>query len=472
MADAVYKARRPFPTHRAHSKGVSFLNGFCRRSPRRLWHTLSKGVPPFFLLGLLLTAVGCGGGGGSPGPGPGTEPPPVQEGWNRVTRYTVPPQKKWTFLVFLNGVSNLDPYAGLNMNQMEAVGSTDDVNIVVQVKKFNSPRYDPDFPDWKDTGTRRFLIRKDNNRNRISSEVLEQNNTVDMGKADALRKFIDWGVAAFPAERYALVIWNHGAGWRSVKGRGVSYDDLTGSHIDTIQLPDAVRLNGRKWDLLAFDASLMQMAEVAYEIRNEARYIAGSEESPPGEGYPYDRFLAKLVQNPNMDGREFGAHIVRDTIASYGESSSITHSLLDAAKLEGVAASVNRLGDALRSATAQHGSAIAAARSDAEEYQYPENHDLLHFTELLIGRVNDGGVQAAARDVQSAVGASLVVNVNGSGHPNSRGLAIFLPSPARYRSIDLDQADGVGPLFGNRYIDLAFAKAAPNWQSFLVQGPP
>ena len=447
------------------------MNGFSRvfPLPRRLWHRLLAGVSPLFFLGLLTG--GCGGGSGPSTPPPATEPPPLQAGWSRVSPYPERPLKKWTFLVFLNGTNNLEPYAGLNINQMEAIGSTNDVNVVVQVKKFSN-RYDPAFVEWQDNSTRRMLVRRDDNRDRLTSAVLEQNDMVDMGKAQVLREFIDWGVAAFPAEKYCLVIWNHGAGWRKVPGRGVSFDDATGTKIDTTQLPDAIRLPGRKWDLFAFDASLMQMAEVAYEIRNEARYIVGSEESPPGEGYPYDRFLSKLAQNPNMDGRELGTHIARDTIAAYGEGSSITQSLLDASKLEGIASSVNRLGGALRSATAQHGTAIASARDNAEEYSYPENHDLLHFTELLISGVNEGEVQCAAREVQSAVGQALVVNVNGRGHPNSKGLAVFLPSPARYRVIDLDQTDGIGPFFGDRYTDLALTKAAPNWQSFLVQGPP
>src|SRR4051812_16677829 len=40
--------------------------------------------------------------------------------------------KEWTFLTFLNGNNNLDSFGALNINQMEQVGSTDQINIVVQ----------------------------------------------------------------------------------------------------------------------------------------------------------------------------------------------------------------------------------------------------------------------------------------------------------------------------------------------------
>jgi hypothetical protein len=424
-----------------------------------------------FLLALLLSAAGCGGGGGSDDSDPAG---------GRSSR-------KWTFLVYMNGANDLEEFTGLNINQMEQVGSNADINLVVQVKRINN-RYDPSFADWKDTATRRFRITRDNDPTRIHSEQIGQPFDADMGRPETLQEFVRWGVENYPAQRYCLVIWNHGAGWRSLNKkapspitRGVSYDDVTGSHIDTIELGGAVRLpGGRKWDLIAFDSSLMQMIEVAYEIRNETRFIAGSEESPPGPGYPYDRLVARLAANANMDGRAFGIGIIDDTIAAYGANSDITHSVLDASRLDPIVSAVNDLGGALLAAKAQYGPEIKQARDLAENYSYPQNRDLLNFTQLLLQpvsggagaaaaapRVADPNVQAAAGQVQAALGAAIVKNVRGTRHPNSNGLAIFLPSPASYRFIDEEQAGG----FGQRYGALAFSQAAPNWQAFLVQGP-
>jgi len=33
------------------------------------------------------------------------------------------------------------------------------------------------------------------------------------GSLDALIDFIKWGIKNYPAERYALILWNHGGGW-------------------------------------------------------------------------------------------------------------------------------------------------------------------------------------------------------------------------------------------------------------------
>lgn len=41
-------------------------------------------------------------------------------------------EKEWNFLIFMNGVNSLDSYTVSNLKQMEAVGSNDKMNILVQ----------------------------------------------------------------------------------------------------------------------------------------------------------------------------------------------------------------------------------------------------------------------------------------------------------------------------------------------------
>jgi hypothetical protein len=41
--------------------------------------------------------------------------------------------KKWTFMVYIDADNNLDPYAELDLKEMESIGSTGDVNIVALV---------------------------------------------------------------------------------------------------------------------------------------------------------------------------------------------------------------------------------------------------------------------------------------------------------------------------------------------------
>lgn len=423
---------------------------------------------------MTLALAGCGGGG-TPIP-PTVDPTDggrvvAQPGWTVQKSVGVQPRKKWTVLVYINGANDLETYGVLNMNQMEKVGSTADINIITQFKRIGG-RYDSTNGDWSDT--RRFYVRRDGDDATINSYLLSQRTGVDMGNPTTLQEFISWGVETFPAEHYNLVIWNHGAGWRSVKvsktTRGVSYDDTTSNHIDTIALPSAIaHPEGKKWDLLTVDCSLMQMIEVLYEWRNTADYIVGSEESPPGEGYIYDVTLGKLASNPSMDGKALGIAYADDAATRFANQYGITQSVIDTTKVAPIVSALNSLGATLMSLKTSFATEIGLARDEAQSYEYLENKDMLHFLDRLEVRVNDAELKQKTAAVRAAAKAAIVHNVTTKQFtPSSQGIAVFIPTPNRYRIIDIEQANG----FGQRYSLLKLSQDAGNWQSFLAAGPP
>ena len=92
-------------------------------------------------------------------------------------------QKEWTLLVYLNGHNNLDSFGALNINQMEQVGSTKDINVVVQ---------------WASEAvatTKRLYVKKDNDPNTVTSPVVQDMGKVDMGDWRNVVEFVRWGVA-------------------------------------------------------------------------------------------------------------------------------------------------------------------------------------------------------------------------------------------------------------------------------------
>ena len=437
--------------------------------------------------GGLLALGGCGGGGGGGTPTPIASPtssPVPQPGWTvTAANRSVQPTRKWTFLVYMNAANDLEEFAPLNIHQMEQVGSTSDVNIVIQCQR--SPRYSTIDGNWSDA--RRYFVTQQSNQNNIDSPLLSQKDSslIDMGNASELQAFVKWGLATFPAEKYCLVLWDHGAGWRSVPikkktSRGFSYNYDTDTHIDTIEFPDAIDMgNNRKWDLLAYDSSLLQMTEVNYEVRNKANIIVGSEESPPGEGYPYDVFLKNLAADPNQDARTLAFNIAQSAFDKYGSQNDpgITQSVIDATQMSALAPALNDLGVALLNVKNTYGAQIINARDNADFYEFPytENKDLLDFLHLLVdppagstvSPIPDAGVQNAVAKVRTVLGAAILKNASGGSHANSQGLALFIPSPLEYTQIDREQANG----FGQRYSRLSFAKDAPQWQNFLINGP-
>lgn len=369
--------------------------------------------------------------------------------------------REWTILVFMNAANNLEPDSIDDMNEMEQLGSTNDVNIVVQWKRIAG--YDSTNGDWKTT--RRYYVVKDSDPETVSSNLLvDMGSGVDMGSPNTLRDFLQWGVRSFPARKYMVVIWNHGAGWRAFRdrlnilARGVSYDDNTGNHIRIWELPLALSV-GVKWDIVAFDASLMQMLEVAYEIRNLCDYIVGSEESPPAAGYPYHRILAPVISNPGISARDLAAQIVTQTINYYNPDSTdnITQSALEASQIEEVAQKVDALAQVFLTVTPGNSSAVAAARDNAQAYAEYTYKDLWDYTEQLRARLpNSQALSSAIDGVQAALLRAVIAEAHSNRRVNrSHGLSIYVPTPGSFET---------------RYGLLAFARAT-HWDEWLQSQP-
>jgi hypothetical protein len=368
--------------------------------------------------------------------------------------------REWTILVFMNAANNLEPDSVDDMNEMEQLGSTDRVNIVVQWKRIAG--YDSSNGDWRTT--RRYYVTKDNDPETVNSNLLvDMGSGVDMGSPATLREFLQWGVRAFPARKYMVVIWNHGAGWRAYRdklnifARGVSYDDNTGNHIRIWELPLALSV-GVSWDIIAFDASLMQMLEVAYEIRQLGSYIVGSEESPPAAGYPYHRILAPVISNPNISARDLAAQIVTQTINYYNpdRTDNITQSALDASLIENVAQKVDVLARVLLRVATDH-AAVAAARENAQAYSEYTYKDLWDYTEQLHARLpSSPELTDAINGVQNALSQAVIAEAHSNRRVNrSRGLSIYVPRPSEFET---------------RYNLLAFARAT-HWDEWLQLQP-
>lgn len=369
---------------------------------------------------------------------------------------------RWTVMVFLNAANDLDEFSEMNVNQMEQVAGNPNVRIVVQWKRAR-----PFAPQGNWTGTRRYLIKPDNDPTQIRSELVEDlGEGVDMGSPDTLREFIRWARANYPAERYVLVIWNHGSGWRSraALGRGVSFDDQLGTYIRIWDLPTAIRptSNDPMMDVLLFDASLMQMLEVAYECRNVARIIVGSEESPPGEGYPYHEILAPIVSNSDLTPVEWARQIPDRFVAWYAANypfyTNITQSAVDTSKLDAVASALDSFAESLINKRTLYLNALQNARQNAQSYSsYPEYRDLWHAVDLIKLYTNDAELIQRGNTLQSALQQAIIANnrANNNRVRYSYGLSIYFPSAGEYLG---------------RYNNTALSRAT-RWDEWLQLAP-
>lgn len=375
--------------------------------------------------------------------------------------------KDWTVMVYINGDNNLEEPGVDDINEMEQVGSSDDVNIVVQFDRISD--YDTSNGDWETA--RRYYITQDNDTSTIGSTMIADIGEPDMGNAQTLTEFAVWAMANYPADHYMLVVWDHGGGFRHMDPRGlvrdISWDDTSGgTSISIPQLAASLQAikafnGGANIDIVGMDACLMAMAEVAYEVRESADYMVASEETEPGDGWPYDLFLARLVAAPTSTPAELADWIVQDYITSYG-STAVTQSAIDLGTMDALASSIDTFADAMIAGIGgDNGSAIKTALQNhvgnSLAFEVVDYHDLYHFAELVAADTGTmtADIISAGTAVMSAVTTAVTENGTvGAGFANAYGLSIWLP-----------EAD----VFNNhilKYSQMTFA-GDTSWDEFL-----
>lgn len=386
-------------------------------------------------------------------------PSAVAVGRTETPRAAAKKMAEWTVMVFLNGKNNLEKSTLRDVNEMEMAGSTDKVNIVVELGRMAG--YDSSDGDW--TGVRRYLIQKDEDPDKIVSPVVQDLGAVDMGDYKTAIDFGRWAKKKYPARKYMFIFWNHGTGWVKAAGlynsKGISYDDETNNHINTLQMAEVMKSIGGI-NVLASDACLMQMAEVGFELRNNVPLIVGSEEIEAGDGYTYDVLLGGLINNPSMKAEE----LAKLAVDSYGDhydqkGGGYTHSFINSRAMPQFMNLVNAfIAEVMK---ADDGEAAKYARDNALKFDYAENKDLYDFVSLLVSRSGSQSVKTRGQALMDYITGKLI------GYNRSKDEPGNYWSPAR----ELSRAKGIAVYVPNRsvpysYLEMQWAKKT-KWPDFV-----
>jgi hypothetical protein len=335
--------------------------------------------------------------------------------------------KDWTFLVFLNGNNNLDSFGALNINQMEKIGSTGKVNVVVQWASLETHR------------VKRLLIKKDNDSNRVTSPVIQDMGSVDMGDWHSVVDFVKWGVQNYPANHYFVDIWDHGSGWHSKNAAGIgfnpmdiSWDDLTGNHMTTKQmamaLDESAKVIGHKIDLYASDACLMAMVEIANEVKDSVSVYAGSEETEPGAGWPYDTFLQRWNSMSDTSPQAVAKALSEEYAKSYQRGSSkVTFSAFD---LQFLPAFNRAMLGFSKSFQGMNASSLKQVAKVASKSQYFTNADYVDAIDFLtnLKSASIPGVSASSMNEVNEALKPLILTSNNVGFPKAHGMTLWIPT--------------------------------------------
>jgi hypothetical protein len=250
---------------------------------------------------------------------------------------------KWAILGYFDGNNSEDQtpeghsYVIQDLQELEQIGSTDDVQVVVMLGSFktegNCRYYHVDYHPNEPPDV-------------ISSEVLLDLGKKDMSDPATLRDFISYGAENYRAERYMLIVNDHGGGWK-----GLCSDAINGDG-ERMSLPEfSTALSGFEFDIVWLYAPSMATAEVAYQIRDRADYMIASQfnsylTSIMGSGV----WLADLTDNPEMNRLIFAQEVTEEVYnAAQGISTEKhVHSvLIHLRKMAQVAADASDLGEDL-----------------------------------------------------------------------------------------------------------------------------
>lgn len=214
---------------------------------------------------------------------------------------------EWTVLCYLAGDNFLDWFMKENMKELIKAGSSDKINVVA-------------FLDTTDDDTKIFEVNKDD-LVRIPSRIVNYSwseSELNTGDPSTLIKYASWAVKKYPAKKYFMILGGYGEGWIGLmhdmnNGHGTT-DILSLEELKYAlsEITKSIRdVNGiGRIDVLGLDACYMGMLEVMYQVKDYADYFVASQNEEALDGWPYDKLIESIVNDPEMDGLQLATNIV------------------------------------------------------------------------------------------------------------------------------------------------------------------
>lgn len=339
-----------------------------------------------------------------------------------MTTTSLTAQKDWTYMVYIIG-SDLESDGGAatsDIQEMLAAGSTNNVNIAITTGGSKKDGWG-EIKRWEVKDGQQMPIEYSTSNNNMADPA----NVTD---------FINWASSTYPADKYALVFWNHGSGYQ-----GYGNDDNSGMNLKVPKIKSALQnssfiSSGKKFEALGFDACLMASLEVHSTIHPFANHLIASEQLEPGNGWNYTPIIQALENKTATDGAQLGKVTVDGFLAqcrSVG-SNQVTLSVIDASKVEGIIQAVEGMLSEVGEAGIPD---LQKARAKSEEYSstYPADKalnnvdavDILNLAENL--KQTNSKYTAVADAVINAMKSAVSYNEHDDQQPHANGLTMFLP---------------------------------------------
>ncbi len=355
-----------------------------------------------------------------------------------------------TVMVYMCG-TDLESEGGMatsDLEEMESATISDNVRVILETG--GTSRWQNNL--IKSNTNQRFRIHQG------GLETLDQNlGKQSMVEPETLSDFIQFCKSEYPADRYLLVLWDHGGG--SLTGYG--YDEIfPGDSMSLDEINAALKDGGVKFDAIGFDACLMATMETALVTEQYADYLIASEAVEPGTGWYYTNWLSSLSADPAISTLDLGKEIIDDYVKMSG-SSQTTLSMMDLAELHGTVPSAFT---AFASSTSDlisnsEFSKVADARSGSKDFSTSSKInqiDLIHFAQNL--------ATPEATALADALTGCVKYNRNSTNISHANGVSIYFPYQSLSKvSTAIKTYDAIG-------LDESYSKCIKSFASVAAGG--
>jgi carboxypeptidase T len=310
------------------------------------------------------------------------------------------PPKKWTAAIYLDADNSLDSFGFEDFNEMELVGSTADINIIVLFDRNTA------------TDTRAYYVTYDTVMGTIASTQIPLNSInaswgteLNMGNPQTAKDFMKYVYINYPAKYYWWDFWNHGGSWNWAQ----CSDDSNGGDVltaaETRSIYERARTDsGRRYpyDIVSTDECILADVEMFYDAKQYCNYTVFSEDSIGGDGFEYNRVLGHIKNVTSMAGEEFAYWMCHEYYDVYpaGPAYTTLAAINNTAFDYDMMPLINSWGQKMRHKGSSLNAAIQSAASSAMDWQgITYQPDMKHYAQLIttgITNATDAAICGAA----------------------------------------------------------------------------
>lgn len=328
-----------------------------------------------------------------------------------------PDNNKRTIMIYLVG-SNLESDARIVSSELASIDPKK-----IDLAKTNILLYTGGTEQWHN-----FISNDENGLYILKSsgfEKLESQEQLNLGDPKTLSNFLNYSYKNYKADKYDLILYDHGGAID-----GAIYDDISGDNLTLKDMTEALKnspFNSKnKMEAVLFRTCLNGTIELANIFNDYSEYLIASEEVSYGaKSTNVLGFLNNIL--PTDDGLNFGKKFVdaydkqMEVINPYNELVQ-TYSVIDLSYID----ELNKeLDDYIKKIDLQKNyREIALVRSNLYQYgtstELYDMVDLYDFVEKTSKYTTDGG-NKLLKKINSAV------KYNKSNNKSSHGISIYFP---------------------------------------------